>query len=121
MAAPRYVIAFITAGSMEEAKRIARALVSERLAACCNIVAPITSVYRWEGRVNEDPEILLIAKTRKSLFKAVVRRVSEIHSYDVPEIICAPLSEGSPPYLRWLGESTKKPASRKGASRSAPA
>ena len=108
MAAPKYAIVFITAGSMDEAKRIARALVDQRLAACCNIVNPIVSIYRWNGKVNEDPEVLIIAKTRKSLFKALVRRVTELHSYDVPEVICLPLIEGSAPYLKWLGESTRK-------------
>lgn len=108
MASPKYVIVFITAGSMDEAKRIARALVDQRLAACCNIVNPIISIYRWSGKVNEDPEVFIIAKTRKSLFKALVRRVTELHSYDVPEVICLPLIEGSAPYLKWLGESTRK-------------
>jgi len=107
MAALQYVTAFITAGSLDEAKRIAQALVEERLCACCNIIHPITSIYRWKGKVNEDTEVLIIAKTRKSLFGALALRVAELHSYEVPEVICVPLIEGASPYLKWLKESTR--------------
>ena len=112
MSAPQYVIVFITAGSMEEASNISRALVGERLAACCNIINPITSVYRWGGEVVEDPEALIILKTRKSLLRALIKRVTEIHSYEVPEVISAPLGEGSPPYMKWLAESTRRPGKK---------
>jgi periplasmic divalent cation tolerance protein len=108
MATSQYVIAFITTASVEEAGKIARTLVEEQLAACCNIINPITSVYRWEGDVVEDSETLIIAKTRKSLMKSLISRVGEIHSYEVPEIISVQLSEGAASYLKWLGESTRE-------------
>lgn len=109
MAALQYVLTFITAGSMEEAVAISRALVEERLAACCNIVNPVTSVYRWGGSVVEDAEILIIAKTRKSLLKPLIERVASMHSYEVPEVISVALGQGHPPYMKWLKETTEKP------------
>lgn len=108
MAAPQYVVCLITVSSIDEGGQIARTLVEERLAACVNIVNPVASVYRWAGDVVEDAEALLVIKTRKSLFKSLAKRVQEIHSYDVPEIISIPIVEGSPPYFEWLMESTRK-------------
>ena len=109
MSTPQYLIVFITAGSMEEATNISRTLVEGRFPACCNIINPITSVYRWGGEVVEDPEVLIILKTRKSLLKKLIKRVTEIHSYELPEVISVPLGEGNPPYLKWLAESTRMP------------
>lgn len=83
---------------------MARALVEERLAACVNRIAPVQSVYRWQGKVEQSEEELLIVKTRKTLFAALESRVRELHSYSVPEIIAVPIVDGSEGYLRWLGE-----------------
>ena len=83
---------------------MARALVEERLAACVNRIAPVQSVYRWQGKVEQSEEELLIVKTRKALFAALESRVRELHSYSVPEIIAVPIVDGSEGYLRWLGE-----------------
>ena len=98
-------IVFITASSTEEAERIAHALVEERLAACVNIVPGVTSVYRWEGQVQRDAEVLLIAKTVEANLARLVQRVKDLHSYDVPEVVALPITGGSPEYLAWLADS----------------
>ena len=100
MSEPQVVL--MTAGSQEEAERIAQALVAEMLAACVNIVPGVTSIYRWEGKVQRDQEWLLVAKSRRDVLDRLVERVQALHSYDVPEIIALPLTGGSEPYLRWL-------------------
>lgn len=99
---------FVTAGSPEEGERLARALVEERLAACVNRITPVRSIYRWEGKVEQSEEELLVIKTRRSLFDHVKKRVQELHSYSVPEIVALPIVEGSEGYLRWLGEGLLK-------------
>jgi periplasmic divalent cation tolerance protein len=92
----------MTAGSQQEAGRIAEALVGEGLAACVNVIPGITSVYRWQDEIQRDQEWLLIAKTRRRLLDDLVERVQALHSYEVPEVIALPLDSGSEPYLRWL-------------------
>jgi periplasmic divalent cation tolerance protein len=99
-----FILVYVTAGSAAEGDRLARALVEERLAACVNRIAPVQSVYRWQGKVEQSEEELLIVKTRKALFAALESRVRELHSYSVPEIIAVPIVDGSEGYLRWLGE-----------------
>jgi periplasmic divalent cation tolerance protein len=99
---PQEIVVLMTASSQEEADRIADALVTEMLAACVNVVPGISSVYRWEGKVQRDAEWLLIAKSRRDVLDALVRRVQKLHSYDVPEIIALPLVGGSDAYLRWI-------------------
>ena len=84
-------IVLVTCGSRREARRIARALVEEKLAACVNIVgAPVESIYRWKGRVETAREILLLVKTSRRHFRALDRRIRKLHSYDVPEVIACP-------------------------------
>jgi periplasmic divalent cation tolerance protein len=99
-----FIVVYVTAGSPAEGDRLARALVEERLAACVNRIGPVRSVYRWQGKVEQSEEELLIIKTRNSLFAALAKRIHELHSYTVPEIIALPIIEGSDGYLRWLGE-----------------
>jgi periplasmic divalent cation tolerance protein len=99
-----FIIVYVTTGSPAEGQRIARALVEERLAACVNRTAPIQSVFRWQGNIEQSQEELLIIKTRRELFPALDRRVRELHSYSVPEIIALPVLEGNMEYLRWLRE-----------------
>jgi periplasmic divalent cation tolerance protein len=99
-----FIIIFVTAGSAVEAEHLARTLVEERLAACVNRVKSVKSVYRWQGNVEESEEELLIIKSRKELFASVEKRVSELHSYSVPEVIALPIIQGSQAYLHWLGE-----------------
>ncbi len=98
-------IVFTTAGSEEEARKISRYLVENRLAACVNIVPRITSVYRWQGAVEEAEERLLIVKTTAAAFDRVRNAISELHSYDLPECISLAIEDGSPAYLQWISES----------------
>lgn len=92
----------------DAAKDLAHKLVEEQLVACVNIVPGLTSVYRWEGKVCEDGESLLVMKTRASLMERLTARILELHPYDVPEVIGLPLAagEGNPAYLEWLLEMT---------------
>jgi len=94
-----------TAGSKEEARKIARALVERRLAACVNVVPQIESVYRWEGKVEEAQEWLLVIKTTGSAYERVRDAIKELHSYQVPECICISIEDGSPDYLNWIADS----------------
>lgn len=94
------------AGSENEAAKIARTLVEERLAACVNIIGPVRSIYRWRGAVEDEREYLLTVKTHARLFARVERRVKDLHSYEVPEIVAIALSAGSRRYVEWIFEST---------------
>jgi len=102
-----YLIVLITAPNEEEAAKIARELVDSKLAACVNIIRNLRSIYRWQGRIEDEGEVLMIAKTRRSLFEALQNKVKELHSYTVPEIIGLPIIAGSEDYLKWLGEETR--------------
>ena len=96
------MVIFVTAGSAEEAGRIGRALVEERLVACANVVPAVRSIYRWEGRIADEAECLLILKTRSERFADVEARVRSLHSYRVPEIVALDATQVSTPYLEWL-------------------
>mgnify|MGYP000467280390 CR=1 FL=1 len=96
------VVVLSTAGSQEEAERIATMLVEERLVACVNLVAPITSIYRWQGAVERASEVLLVMKTRRASTPRLIARLRALHSYDMPEAIVLPIVAGSAPYLKWL-------------------
>jgi periplasmic divalent cation tolerance protein len=98
-------IVFTTAGSAEEAQKIARHLVEHRFAACVNIVPQLTSIYRWTDKVEEASEWLLIVKTTASAFNEVRTAIAHLHSYDLPECICLAVEDGSIDYLQWIGES----------------
>jgi len=100
------VVVLSTAGSPDEAERIATALVEERLAACVNLLAPLVSIYRWQGAIERASEVLLVIKTRKRLVGSLVARLGELHSYDVPEAIVLPIVAGARPYLAWLMDET---------------
>ena len=102
------IIVLATCGSEEEALRIANALVEEHLAACVNLVSPIRSIYRWEGKIWDEKEWLLIIKTQKKRFQELEKKVKSLHSYSVPEIISLPIVEGSSSYLNWLVEMTEE-------------
>lgn len=101
-----YIIVLITAPNEEEAARIGQTIVEERLAGCVNIMRSVRSIYRWQGRIEDEQEVLLIIKTKRVLFERLQERVKELHSYAVPEIIGLPLVEGSKQYLDWLGQET---------------
>ena len=100
------IIVLVTCGSEEEALKIANALVESRLAACANLVAPIRSIYRWEGKIWDEKEWLLIIKTQKYRFGDLEKKVKSLHSYSVPEIVSLPITEGSSAYLNWIKENT---------------
>jgi len=99
----------ITAPNADHAAAMARALVEERLCACVNIVPAVRSIYRYDDKIWDEPEVLCVAKTRPALFERVCARIFELHPYDVPEILAFNVDEGSPAYLAWLCESTSPP------------
>jgi periplasmic divalent cation tolerance protein len=103
----RYAVTLTTVAKPADAKRIARALVGERLAACVNIVPGVASIYEWKGKLHEDRELLLVIKSRAGRTAALTRRVKEIHPYEVPEIVQLPIVSGNPAYLRWVDEGTR--------------
>ena len=101
----KYVVVLVTCGSRAEAQRIAREVVSQRLAACANLLETrVESVYRWKGKVEKAREFLLLIKTSARRLSALQAEVRRLHSYDVPEFIALPIIVGSPAYLRWLGD-----------------
>lgn len=100
-------IVLSTAGSEEEAHKIARHLVEQQLAACVNIVPRIESIYRWQGKVEANREWLLLIKTTVESFPAVCEAVRELNSYELPECVAVSIEEGSPEYLQWLADSVQ--------------
>ena len=97
-------VALITAPDLETATGIARALVEERLVACVNLVPGVRSIYRWEGKVEDDAEVLLVVKTRADRAGSLVDRVAELHPYELPEVVMLPAVGGSLAYLDWVRE-----------------
>jgi len=98
-------VVLTTAGSHEQARKIARGLVEQRLAACVNIVAKVESVYRWQGKVEEAQEFLLVIKTTEAAAAQVQDAIRDMHSYELPECIVISITDGSESYLKWIGES----------------
>ena len=96
------IVVLMTAGSREEAARLAEMLVGARLAACVQIMPEMESIYHWKGAVRRDPEILLLAKTTRARFDDLEREVRALHSYETPEIVALPITNISAPYLEWL-------------------
>lgn len=89
-------------GSEEEAHRVARRVIEERLAACANILAPCRSVYRWQGRIEEAQEVPVLFKATAAAADALVARIAELHDYDLPAAVIWPIAGGHPPYLDWV-------------------
>ena len=108
MTMEEHIVVLITAPNEEEAANIAKELVAGRLAACVNIVRNLRSIYRWQGKIEDANEVLMIAKTRRDLFESLLKKVKELHSYSVPEVIALPIVAGSEDYLKWLAEETVK-------------
>jgi len=96
------IVVLSTASSEQEARQIARRLVEERLAACVNIVPRATSIYHWQGVVEEAAEWILVIKSSRSLFESLRGELERMHSYQVPEIVALPVVDGSDAYLKWL-------------------
>jgi periplasmic divalent cation tolerance protein len=101
-------LALITAPDAESARRIARALVEERLAACVNLVPGVTSIYRWEGALHEDAELLLVVKTQANRLAALAERLAVLHPYALPELVALTPSGGSERYLAWVCAETEE-------------
>jgi periplasmic divalent cation tolerance protein len=101
------IVVLVTAPTPDRAAEIARVVVGERLAACGNVVPGLRSVYRWEGKVQEDEEALLVLKTTRARFEALRERVLALHPYDVPEVIALPVVAGSAAYLDWIEAETR--------------
>lgn len=102
-----FVIVFSTAPNEDEAARIGKAVVEEGLAACCNMVPRLRSIYTWKGKVFDEAEVLSIYKTRASLLGKLKDRIKALHGYEVPEIIAVDIKDGLPEYLAWIDEVTK--------------
>ncbi len=99
------IVVLVTAGSAQNAEAIAQALVSERIAACVNVLPGVRSIYRWEGNVTVDSEWLLVIKTVRGRFEAAEARVKSLHTYELPEVIALDVATGSEAYLAWLFDS----------------
>jgi periplasmic divalent cation tolerance protein len=97
-----YVIVEVTTAGKDESKKIGKTVVSERLAACANIIPAVTSFYWWKGKLEEDSESILLLKTKKECLDRLISRVKELHSYENPAIISLPIEKGSETYLNWI-------------------
>ena len=116
----RYVQTVTTTGTRADARRIARALVDRRLAACVQVLGPVESTYRWQGKVVTAREWLCSIKTTRARFRQLAAAIADLHPYDTPEIIALPIAAGSRRYLNWLAAAVRLPvARRKSARRSA--
>lgn len=104
-----YRVIFITASSGKEARRLAGRLLKEHLAACVNCIPKVESHYWWKGKIEHSSETLLVVKTTRQALPHIIRRVKELHSYSIPEIISCTITEGSAEYLKWLKDSVKVP------------
>jgi periplasmic divalent cation tolerance protein len=104
---PEYVVVLTTLPADADGAAFGRTLVEERLAACVNLLPPMSSVYRWEGQVEQDTERQMIVKTSRERVVALWERIRELHPYEVPEFVVLPIVDGSDAYLRWLGESVE--------------
>ncbi|WP_224246235.1 divalent-cation tolerance protein CutA [Hyalangium gracile] len=101
------IVVLVTTPSADKAAELARTLVEENLAACGNILPALRSIYRWEGKVHDEPEALLILKTRASLFDALRERIVALHPYQVPEVLRLDVAGGHLPYLEWIRDNTR--------------
>jgi periplasmic divalent cation tolerance protein len=100
---------YMTASGVEEARTIGRTLVAGRLAACVNIIGPMTAIYRWEGAIQEEAEVVLIAKTVAWKVPQLIEAVRRMHSYAVPCIVTLPVTGGHQPFLDWVADETRVP------------
>jgi periplasmic divalent cation tolerance protein len=101
-----YTVVFVTCASEKEGEKIGQALLQEKLAACVNIVPGLKSVFHWKGKISTEEEVLLLIKTQDTLFEKLKKRIIELHSYEVPEIIALGILAGNEKYLDWIGKET---------------
>lgn len=102
-----YSMAFVTVPNKEVGEKLASELVDKQLAACVNMIPGLTSIYKWEGKIEKDSELLLMIKTKTELIDEISEYVRKNHPYDVAEVISSKIDNGNPPYLKWIGESVK--------------
>jgi periplasmic divalent cation tolerance protein len=107
------VLVLVTAASARDAVRIGRVLVEAGLAACVNVLPGLRSLFRWEGKIADEREVLMLVKSRADLFQPLAQEVRRLHHYTVPEIIAFPITHGTADYLAWIQQSTRKPLKRK--------
>jgi periplasmic divalent cation tolerance protein len=105
---PNFISIYMTASSPAEAEKIAKALIDEKLAACVNIFPGVRSLYRWEGKVRDETEVVMIAKSRLEQFEHLKNLVKTLHSYSCPCILASPITAGHQPYLTWIVQETTK-------------
>ena len=98
---------YVTASDRSEAEALGRALVEERLAACANVLSPMTAIYWWEGKVESGPEAALVLKSRSDLVAAVTEKIIELHSYDCPCVVALPITGGNGDFLEWIASETR--------------
>ena len=103
------IVILTTTSGAEQARKIAAGLVESRLAACVNIVPLIQSIYHWKGKIVQDEEAMLFVKTRRGLFEKVKAAIRELHSYELPEVLCLDIDRGDPEVLDWIRSSTEAP------------
>ena len=101
------IVVLVTAPTADKAAELARALVEEGLAACGNLVPGVRSIYRWEGKVQDEAEVLLVLKSRAPLFPALRERVVALHPYQCPEVLRLDVADGHAPYLRWIADNVR--------------
>lgn len=104
-----HCLVYMTASSLDEARAIGRALVEQRLVACVNIVPGMTSIYRWQGAIEEGSEVVVIGKTRRALVEKVAAAVRAVHSYTVPCVVALPIEAGNGGFLAWIDQETAAP------------
>ena len=102
----KFCLVYITTGSVEEGKNIAKILVEQNLAACVNLFENMISIYKWKDKLEEDQEVVIIAKTRKTLMPKLIETVNSLHSYDCPCILELPIQGGNPDFLSWIKSQT---------------
>lgn len=102
----KYLFVYVTAPGIDEAKTIAKELLKDKLIACANI-HPVSSSYWWKGKIENDDEYVLVAKSKKELFNRIVEKIKEIHPYEVPCVVALPILKGNPDYLNWIEESVE--------------
>ena len=99
-----HIVVFVTTKNVKEANKIAAKLVNDKLIACANVIKGVRSIFWWQKKVNKANEVLLILKSKKGCFKRIIKTVTLLHSYDVPEIIALPIVDGNRDYLKWIEE-----------------
>ncbi len=102
-----FIVVYVTARDLAEGRKIVQHLLTQKLAACVNIVSGVESHYRWEGKLEQSSEVLLVIKARKAHFGKLAKAVKDVHSYSVPEIIALPIADGERKYLAWLRQETQ--------------